>query len=383
VVGDGLAPNFGPEDAAAYRAARAATAERKQTFDRGAPGQVLQQGGYNARGEAGYAMPVEQVAGKFFNSGKSSRTDMAEFLRAAEGRHAAIEALRDYAVGDLRRVAVDDAGRVDPRKWAAWVAKHDAPLRSFPEVRRELSNVAAAQRSVDRLQARQGAAVEGFKKSAAGKFLDKDPDAAFAAVINSGNRTEGLTQLVRMAKGDPEKLDQLRRAAVDNLIRTIENTGSVDALQNQSLSPAKTVRYMAANGKALQKSKLLTPGQIAVLRRVEEDMNRAVYVQSVGRAVGSPTYQNFAAGAVLGQLSMGMGRHNGILANTIGRAGNWIYKVADREVQKLVADAMLDPKLARELMARATPDRILWLNQMLKRRAIATGLITAATADGE
>jgi hypothetical protein len=384
VVGDGLTPNFGQEDAAAYRAARSATAERKQTFDRGAPGQVLQQGGYNARGEAGYAMPVEQVAAKFFNAGKSSSTDMAEFLRAAEGRHAAVEALRDYAVADLRRAAVDEAGRVDPKRWAAWVAKHDAPLRSFPEVRKELSNVAAAQKSVDRLSARRDAAVKGFEKSSAGGLVGgKDADAAFASVINSGNRTQGLTQLVRIAKGDPAKLGQLRRATVDHLIRTIENTGSVDALGSQSLSPAKTVRFMATNGKALQKSGLLSPGQIAVLRRVEEDMNRAVYAQTVGRAVGSPTYQNFAAGAVLGQLSMGFARRNGLLANTIGRAGNWIYKIADREVQALVADAMLDPALARDLMARATPEKMLWLNAMLKRRAIATGLITAATADGE
>lgn len=384
VVGDGLSPNFGPDDAAAYRAARNATAERKQTFDRGAPGQVLQQGGYNARGEAGYAMPVEQVAGKFFNAGKSSSTDMAEFLRAAEGRPAAVEALREYAVADLRRAAVDEAGRVDPKRWAAWVAKHDAPLRSFPEVRRELSNIAAAQKSVDRLAARRDAAVKGFEQSSAGKFLGgRDADAAFASVINSGNRTQGLTQLVRMAKGDADKLGQLRRATVDHLVRTIENTGSVDALGSQSLSPAKTIKFMSANGKALQKSGLLSPSQIAVLRTVEEDMNRAVYAQTVGKAVGSNTYQNFAAGAVLGQLSMGMARRNGLLANTIGRAGNWIYKIADREVQGLVADAMLDPKLARELMARATPDRMLWLNQMLKRRAIATGLITSATADGE
>jgi hypothetical protein len=384
VVGDGLTPNFGPDDAAQYRAARAATAERKQTFDRGAPGQVLQQGGYNARGEAGYAMPVEQVAARFFNAGKSSRTDMAEFMRAAEGRAAAVEALRDYAIGDLRRAAVDDAGRVDPKRWAAWVAKHDAPLKAFPEVRGEFANVAAAQRTVDRLTARRDQAVTDFGRSGAGKFLDgRDADAAFASVINSGNRTQGLTQLVRMAKGDADKLGQLRRATVDHLIKTVENTGSVDALGNQSLSPAKTVRFMSTNGKALQKSGLLSPGQIAVLRRVEEDMNRAVYVQTVGKAVGSPTYQNFAAGAVLGQLAMGRARHNGLLANTIGRAGNWIFKIADRDVQKLVADAMLDPSLARDLMARATPDRMQWVVGMLKRRAVATGLITGATADGE
>jgi len=382
VVDDGLTANFGPEDAAQYRAARAATAERKGTFDRGAVGQALKPGGYNAR-DGVYSMPVEQVAGRFFNSGRASATDMAEFLRAAESRPAAIEALRDYAVGDLRRAAVDDAGRVDARKWSGWIAKHGAALSAFPEVRRELSTVAAAQKTLERVTARRDAAVKGFEKSAAGGFLSRDADAAFAGVINSGNRTQGLTQLVRLAKGDETKLGQLRRAAVDHMLRSIENTGSVDALQNQSLSAAKTVRFMGANAKALQKSGLLSAGQIAVLRRVEEDMNRAVYAQTVGRAVGSPTYQNMATGAVLGQLSMGMAKPNGLLANTIGRFGNWMYKMADVEVRGLVTDAMLDPKLARELMQRATPERVNWLGDMLKRRALATGLITATTADGE
>jgi hypothetical protein len=382
VVGDGLTPNFGPEDAAQYRAARAATAERKGTFDRGAVGQALKLGGYNAR-DGVYAMPVEQVAGRFFNSGRASATDLAEFLRAAESRLAAVEALRDYAVGDLRRVAVDDAGRVDPKKWSGWVAKHGQALSAFPDLRREFSNVAAAQRSVDRLQARRGEAVKGFEKSAAGEFLKKDPDAAFASVLESGNRTQGLTQLVRMAKGDADTLGQLRRAAVNRMLRKIENKGAVDALSNNVLSPTKTKEFIAANAKPLQKSGLLTPGQIAVLRRVEEDMNRAVYAQTVGKAAGSNTFQNFSAAFVLGQMSLGMAKPNGLLANTIGRAGNVLYKISDREVQKLVADAMLDPSLARELMARATPDRVLWLNQMLKRRALATGLITSATADGE
>lgn len=382
VVDDGLTPNFGPEDAAQYRAARAATAERKGTFDRGAVGQALAKGGYNAR-DGVYAMPVEQVAGRFFNSGRASATDMAEFLQAAESRPAAIEALRDYAIGDLRRAAVDDAGKVDPKRWAGWIAKHGQALSAFPEVRRDLSNVSAAQRSLDRLTARRDEAVKGFEKSAAGEFLRKDPEQAFASVIKSGNRTQGLTQLVRMAKGDPDKMEQLRRAAVNQMIRTIENKGAVDALSNNVLSPAKTKEFMAANGKALQKSGLLSPGQIAVLNRVEEDMNRAVYAQTVGKAVGSNTYQNLATGAVLGQISMGMAKPNGLLANTIGRAGNWMYRVADKEVQALVAEAMLDPALARELMARATPERVNWLGDMLKRRALATGLITATTSDGE
>lgn len=392
IVGDGLTPNFGPEDAAQYRAARAATAERKQTFDRGAPGQVLKRGGYNARGEDGYAMPVEQVAGKFFNAGRSNRTDLAEFLRAAENRPAAIEALRDYAVGDLRRAAVDDAGRVDPKRWAGWMAKHDGPLSSFPDLRREFSNVAAAQQTLERVTARRDAAVRGFEKSSAGKFLGgTDADIAFRGVMKSGNRTQGLTQLVRMAKGDEAKMGQLRRAAVDDLLRSIENSGAVDGGGMQKLSGAKMHEYMGDYAKPLQKSGLMSPGQIAVLRKVEEDMRREIYVNTVGKVPGSPTYQNFSSAALLGRLAIGVDGQQGavgnflggLLGNTVGRAANFLYQIPDRQVRELITDAMLDPKLARDLMAKATPERMQWVLQSLKRRAAATGLITATTADGE
>lgn len=386
IVDDGLTPNFGPEEAAQYKAARAATAARAQTFDRGAVGQALKQGGFNAR-DGIFAMPVEQVAARFFNAGRASATDMAEFLRAAESRPAAAQSLTDYAVGDLRRAAVDAGGRVDPRRWGAWVAKHTDALKPFPEVRAQFSTVEKAQRMADRLQTTRDDAVKRFEKSAAGKFLDRDAEAAFSSVIKAGDKTSGLKQLVRMAKGDETKLGQLRRAAVDHMLRTVENTGSVDALGNQSLSPAKTVGFMRDNAKPLQKSGLLSPGQSAVLRKVEEDMRRAVYVQTVGKAVGSPTYQNMASGAVLGQLTMGFaGRQGptmGFLSNTIGRFGNWMYRIPDRQVQQLVADAMLDPGMARELMARATPERMQWLLEALRRRAAATGLTTAVTSDGE
>lgn len=396
MVGDGLTPNFGPEDQAAYRAARAATAERKQTFDRGAPGQVLQPGGYNARGglgggsQAGYAMPVEQVAGRFFNAGRTNATDVAEFVRAAEGRPAAVQALRDFAVGDLRRAAVDDAGRVDPKRWGAWIAKHDRALAAFPDLRKEFSNVQAAQRSVDRVTARRQEAMAGFEKSAAGQFLNKDADQAFGSVIRSGNRTDGLRQLVRMAKGDEAKLEQIRRAAVDHMLRSIENTGAVDAAGNQQLSAAKAIRFMADNGKALQKSGLMSPSQIAVLRAAEEDLRRGTYVATVGRIPGSPTYQNFSSAALLGRLALnidGQGKSalgnffSGALGNTVGRAANFLYQVPDRQIRQILTDAMLDPKLARDLMARATPERMESIWSAVGRRAMRAGLVSAATAN--
>jgi hypothetical protein len=364
----------------------------KETFGRGAPGQVLKSGGFNARGEAGYAMPVEQVAGKFFNSGRSNRTDMAEFMRAAESRPAAVEALRDYAVGDLRRAAVDDAGRVDPKRWANWMQKHDGPLSAFPDLRKEFSNVAAAQRTLERVTARRQEAVQGFEQSPAGKFVGgADADVAFRSVMRSGNRTQGLTQLVRMAKGDEAKLGQLRRAAVDDLLRSIENSGAVDGGGQQKLSGAKMHVYMGDHGKPLQKSGLMSPGQIAVLRKVEEDMRREIYINTVGKTHNSATYQNFSSAALLGRLAIGVDGQagavgnllGGLLGNTVGRAANFLYQIPDAQVRELITDAMLDPRLARDLMARATPDRMQSVLRMMQRRALATGLITATTADGE
>lgn len=383
IVDDGLTPNFGPDDAAAYRAAREATAERKATFDRGAPGRVLREGGYLARGEDGYLQPVEQVAGTFFNGGKASSTDIAEFLRAADGRPAAVQALQDYAVGDLRRVAVDDAGRIDAKKWANWMRQHSSALSAFPELRARFANVRAAQETLERVEAEAADAIKAFGKSSAGKFLDRDAGKAFAAVMNGSNRTADLRELVRLARGDEKKMGALRKAVVDEMTRRIENLGAVDAMGESTLSAAKTTGFLREMAEPLQKSGVLKREHVEALRRIEDDMRRKVFVDTAGRAVGSNTMQNLVSGAFVMQFLLGRGNRSNPLFAGSAKALGWLWAEPNKLARQRLFDAMLDPKQAALLAQAATPDRLNWVGAMLKRRATATGIGVATTAPDE
>lgn len=374
VVDDGLTPNFGPDEAAVYKQAREATADRKQTFDTGRPGEVLKKGGYNARGEEGHALPVEEVAGKFFNAGKSAETDLKEFLRAAESKPAAVAALEDYAVGDLRRVAVDESGRINPKKWAAWMQKHSAALGSFPELRARFSSVRAAQETLERVEGEATDAIKAFGKSAPGRFLDRDAKKAFAQVLDADDRTAGLRDLVRLARGDPEKLGSLRRAAVDEFMKRIENTGAVDAAGNSTLSASKTTVFMRDMAEALQKSGLFKREHIEALETIEEDMRRMVYINTAGRAIGSNSYQNFSSGAFLMQFTMGLVSPKNPLLQTLGRPIAYLMRIPDAQVRQILTDAMADPKLMRLLLQKSTPDRMNWVGLAIKRRATALGI---------
>lgn len=378
IVPDGLTANFGPDEAAAYQAARQATAQRKGTFDAGAPGAVLKKVGTGGR-DGEFAMPVEQVAGRLFNAGKASAADVTEFLKAAGSRPAAVQALQDFAVADLKRVATNADGTINPTKWRNWMDAHASALRPFPELAAKMRNVSQAGELVKLAGDEAADAVTAFGKSAGGQFLAKDADVAIASVLGSGNRTEGLGQLVRLAKGDPKKLGQLRRAVVDHFQQSIENS-AMDASGKAVLSHDKTSKFISKHGTALERSGLFTSDHLAALRQVEEDMARMTYVNTVGKAVGSNTFQNFSSGAVINQVLLGAGVPEAVkpLVETLMRPLAWAYQVPDREVRRLILEAVADPKMMRTLAGKATPDRMNWVGQMLKRRLAATSVEGAA-----
>jgi hypothetical protein len=385
IVPDGLTANFGPEEAAAYKAARQATARRKETFDSGAPGAVLKKTGGGGR-DGEFAMPVEQVAGRLFNAGRASNADVTEFLKAAGSRPTAVQALQDFAVADLKRTATNADGTVNATKWRNWMDAHAAALRPFPELAAKMRTVAQANDLVKLAGDEAADAIKAFSKSAGGEFLAKDADVAVAAVLGSSNRTEGLAQLARLTKGDPEKLGHLRRAVVDHMNRSIENA-SLDATGKEVLSQHKLTGFLDKHGKALERSGLFTADHLKALRAVEEDMKKLTYINTVGKPVGSNTFQNMSSGAVLNQILLGGNLPEAVrpLMETVLRPVSFLYQVPDKEVKRLILEAATDPKLARTLAGKASPDRMNWLGQMLKRRLVATSVegVAQTTPDNE
>src|SRR5262249_3715027 len=92
VGGQGLPqPTYDSEARARYEAARTATQDRVNTFEKGAPGKALAPGQTTGT----FKLPDSQVAAQFFNSGKRAAESAQEFVRAAGGQQQAVEALQD------------------------------------------------------------------------------------------------------------------------------------------------------------------------------------------------------------------------------------------------------------------------------------------------
>lgn len=72
---------------------------------------------------------------------------------------------------------------------------------------------------------------------------------------------------------------------------------------------------------------------------------------------------------------MGLSGPDSPLAGTLLRPVSWAFKLPDDKVRHLLHDAMLDPAIARKLVGRASAEKMNWVGEMLKRMAIATGVI--------
>lgn len=178
------APNWTPEDAAAFRLANAEHRERVQDF-RGQGGNLHAVGSVLQRGadRDTFRLTASEVGPRLFNSGKRQGEDTQAFLRAIGGktdaeaetafrrravnadgtfnaarfgqlmqaRRAALDGLTDYLLGDFRAYA-ERNGQIDPARAATWLADRRAALSAFPDVAQRLGSVAKLAAAAKALQ---------------------------------------------------------------------------------------------------------------------------------------------------------------------------------------------------------------------------------------
>lgn len=122
-------------------------------------------------------------------------------------------------------------------------------------------------------------------------------------------------------------------------------------------------------------AKTLTPEQLQTLEAVKQDLARKAAGQDLGRAVGSNSFQNISTGHLLERSGVPTWMRNlsalQIPGNLAARLGKTVYADADRQMQEALAQALLNPKQAAELM-RMLPTQ--------RSQALANALRGASTA---
>ena len=117
----------------------------------------------------------------------------------------------------------------------------------------------------------------------------------------------------------------------------------------------------------------LSKTQFAVLQRVSKDLDDGVLARAA-KTPGSDTFKNMSTANVIGGIvgKQVFGETSPFL-NKVAAPLNWLYNGTDDAIREILVDAMLDPKLAAQLMKKATTTTIEPISQELQRRAINLG----------
>lgn len=158
-------------------------------------------------------------------------------------------------------------------------------------------------------------------------------------------------------------------------IRSKSLTGSKNPKTDDDvIGAANWTRQMRAQAEEIGAT--LSPQQQTVLRRISQDIDDGVAPQNSGRVPGSDTVKNMTIANLVGRM-LGEKYATNTTVQSLARPLQWMYKLPEERVQALLVDAMLDPKLAADLMARANIVRVGGLSERLRQRAVDMGMSSA------
>lgn len=197
---------------------------------------------------------------------------------------------------------------------------------------------------------------------------------------------EPLSQVIRavddaIEAGATGYKDYLSKYAASS--RGIERLEATQEFKGKVLSttpdPSRINDYLISQPKflnairAAEKETNLSTTQLAVLKRVAEDLDSGVLARAT-KSMGSDTFKNMSTANVIGGM---IGKQMfGDVPLALQKASapmNWLYNGTDDAIRELLVNAMLDPKLAATLMKKASVMTVEPLSKELQRKALQLG----------
>lgn len=125
--------------------------------------------------------------------------------------------------------------------------------------------------------------------------------------------------------------------------------------------------------RAAEKETKLSNTQLAVLKRVAEDLDTGVLARAT-KPMGSDTFKNMSTANVIGGM-IGKQMFGDVppALQKVSAPMNWLYNGTDDAIRELLVNAMLDPKLASTFMKKASVMTVEPLSRELQRKALALG----------
>ncbi len=132
----------------------------------------------------------------------------------------------------------------------------------------------------------------------------------------------------------------------------------------------------------------MEPAQMASLEAIKQDLARANFAQTAGRGVGSDTVQKMAMANLLDRTGA---QRIPTLLNRPAMLANWmlerVYGGADKDMSRKLAEALLRPQEAAQLMQGVRPEASPWVSDVMRRklsmlaRSVAPGAAAAAGSE--
>jgi hypothetical protein len=361
----GAGPTF--DAAAGQRLAEAteATKQRARTFGLNPVAPVTATQG--AQGV--FKLPDGRVPEKFFHPGPAGFTDMRALLGA--GGQQVLPVIEDYAASSLRRAAMRDDGTIDPTRFSRWRQSHQDALRALPaETQARFADAAQAGQAVAEAAANRAAALKAAQGGAIGKVMGlsepEDVTRAVGNILNGGTAVADMKALAGAAGRDPDAVAGLRQAIADHIANRLIGNTEVAASGRTGIRADAFQTFLRQKRQAL--AQVFTPEEIGRLDAIAADIQRAKRSENAIKLPGGPgTAQDLLAaqrGAqprflritldlLAGATGMSHGGpYVGAMAGVAADSVQALRDIGVARVQDLVTRAMLDPDVARALMAR-------------------------------
>ena len=244
-------------------------------------------------------------------------------------------------------------------KWATdRIAKAKTPMQLY-EVRKDLAGAAGGKYNQENPSLR----LAGGQLKDVIKAVDDVIDASapgFKAYMDKYSKMSG-------------PIDQMR------MLQKIESqvtTGQPNLMTGEPVLAAGSLRRQLANKAEELDLKLSVPAQTR-LDNIIDEINRGMAATAPGvRAPGSDTFKNMSMGNMIGRIFSESMATNTTL-RTMTRPLDFLYKLPDEQIQQLLVESMLDPKMAAMMMSKANMMKVDPLAKSLRQKAEQLGFGTA------
>jgi hypothetical protein len=182
----------------------------------------------------------------------------------------------------------------------------------------------------------------------------------------------------------PGYQDYLRKYA--SMSKGIESMGAAQDFRSRVIStipdpqnPGSFILSQPSFARAIRAAKEgknfegLSKAQVAVLEKIAKDLDEGVLNRAT-KMPGSDTFKNMSTANVIGGIigKQIFGEVPSVLQK-VAAPMNWLYNGTDDKIRELLVSAMLDPKLASRLMAKASETSMEPLGKELQRKAMNLG----------